>query len=229
MQSLLDEYTSFVIDEGLKDKFEPTWPSSGRIPAWVSEEEKQFLCYCALHKDFPEGDILEIGSGWAGMSFYLASYNNIRNEVVGEDNSVLTVDPLLSLPGELDCTIAARMLNIVFRYGRLANTQFLMGTSNDLARWMNLHTFRMIFIDGNHTVPWIKDDLINCSRFVMNNGIIILHDLYIYDFNSELLDVKEWADNELLSGNFDSQLSGSFYKARIPGTTMVAMIKTMEE
>lgn len=71
--------------------------------------------------------------------------------------------------------------------------------------------FDLIFIDGNHTSPYVEKDFENYSQLLNDGGIIALHDIV----SSEWPDVrkawkhikqnKKWVSNEIICRNYKIQ------------------------
>lgn len=67
----------------------------------------------------------------------------------------------------------------------------------DFNNYLEGRKAELIFIDGNHSYEYVKKDIWNCSNFLSNNGVMIVHD---YSKNANHIGVIQ-AVNEFVIEN----------------------------
>ena len=107
-----------------------------------------------------QGDVLEIGTGES--SIYLSSVAKKYNRHIYHcDASPSKIDNPLTIPGYFACE----------------NATFIRDISDNLFK-LPLTPIALGFIDGDHNYEQARKDFDNLAPFVVDNGWILLHDVY---------------------------------------------------
>jgi len=166
----------------------------------VSDMEGELLYNLA--KECEEGTIVEIGS-WKGRSTIWLGCG----AEVGKIKRVYAIDPHLGSPVEPRNTYDEFWHNIV-RVGLASIVVPIVRTSMETIGDWSL-PIELLWIDGAHEYEAVKDDLDKWEGFLIEGGIVAIHDTYILDGPRRVVkDIYQ-------SGNFASIKSlGSITYAR---------------
>jgi predicted O-methyltransferase YrrM len=95
------------------------------------------------------------------------------------------------------------------------NCKFYLGKSDDFFDSLSPdERFDLIFIDADHSHEQSLKDFINCERFLIEDGFIILHDTY--PINEEYLDPSLCNDSYLTALYIKQHLSDNFESLTLP-------------
>jgi predicted O-methyltransferase YrrM len=150
------------------------YPMQGmRCPSMCSPGELGRLMVMVADGDVPAGDVLEIGTAWAGTTVGLCLAAARRNP----DERVWTVDPWVEQWwGGFGGAGAYICAQAVMRH--LKNCVPVSGTSDDMRRLAgDRRPFRFVLVDGDHSHEWVLRDLSNAAAMTTIGGIIAMHDV----------------------------------------------------
>lgn len=161
------------LSEGFWSKV--AWPQlPWALPALMRPREIQELFYRAVDPGTPDGEVIEIGSGWGGSFYALHCGNMIRNTSHNRENHVFTVEPFpMDNPSEsmrmsMVCTVAAKE-----KY-----THVLTGYHDVIpVTFGDRQCFRVALVDGDHEGPWCRRDCDTVVPRIMAGGILLVHDV----------------------------------------------------
>lgn len=142
---------------------------SWRIPAYVTDKELELLVSLAADPSLPSGSILEIGTYMGGTTIALCHGNSKR----GRGELVITCDPQSTRTFDA----AARCLSAMAALQEEESAVYVMGDSNMIVHMCRPRSFRMVFIDGDHSRQGAWIDLNNAARLICNRGIVVMHDV----------------------------------------------------
>lgn len=155
-------------------KFNFSWAKkqTKSIKGSITDAESRFLYDRAL-KGLGKGVVVEIGSFCGKSTIFLAAASKARKR-----GKVIAIDPHQGAP-VINKTFSGPTYkefkkNIkeadVYDYVTIKKT-----TSDQAAiKWKGL--IRILFIDGDHSYQAVKNDLKNYLPYVVDNGLIVLHD-----------------------------------------------------
>jgi predicted O-methyltransferase YrrM len=136
------------------------------ITGYLSLGDLEALKYCALNVN---GKCVNIGVH-NGLSAYFIAKHNPRLEVYG-------VDAYRGMSARSDKVNEKTMKIAEDNLARLKNTQLIIGMSCEVAgQWRDDIGF--LFIDGNHLVEGAVSDFEAWSPFVVEGGLVAVHDAY---------------------------------------------------
>ena len=146
------------------------------IPGWLSQDEGNFLTEKALATEHLKGKIVEIGSFCGKSTIYLAQGKG----------KVYAVDPHLGFVEEglqFDNTYKAFKTNIE-KADVTEKIVPIRKTSRDAVReWKK--PIRLLFIDALHDEKNALFDFTKWEKFVIEGGVIAIHDSYLRWCGSE--------------------------------------------
>ncbi len=131
-------------------------------------EELKLLHYLGKHVSAP-GVILEIGPHYGGSTVTLA----LGNRKNSSPAQIFTVD----------CLMHASFHRYMQEYGLEEEVSWFEMPSQELARsWASVSeshggpAIRLLWVDGDHLYPGIKNDLVTFLPYVAEGGCVVLHD-----------------------------------------------------
>ncbi len=154
------------------------------------------------------GRILEIGCGSGGSTAVLA---------LASDESITldTVDPFLPYDEETHAGVArgvregnkTEFANTARAYGYQDRINHLELGSEEAAPFLSRDGYDLIFVDGNHTLSFVRDDLVMCWPLVKPGGLLTGH-----DYTTRFPGVIQAADEQLI--DFRTPAGTSLFYAR---------------
>ncbi|UCG59729.1 MAG: class I SAM-dependent methyltransferase [Phycisphaerales bacterium] len=169
------------------------------IEGFLSEREVRFLALLAACPT-AEGEILEIGS-FKGKSTIVLAKSAL---LTGKDN-VVAVDPLTS-PSITDPALSGAESSLKDLQANLRDAgvencvEFHHEYSSELAEGWNRNV-RLLWIDGDHTYSGTKADFEMFSPFLVNGGIVAMHDV-VHVSRAFEGPIRVFMEDVLLSGSF---------------------------
>lgn len=144
-----------------------------RCPSMCSPEELGRLMLLTVDPDLPPGDVMEIGTAWAGTTVALCLAATRRNP----QERVWTVDPWVDhWWGAFGGAGAYVCAHAVMHH--LPNCVPVSGTSEDVRRLAgDTRPFRLVLVDGDHTEEWVRRDLASAAAMTKVGGIVAMHDV----------------------------------------------------
>jgi predicted O-methyltransferase YrrM len=143
------------------------------VPGWLSARDIRFLAMVAAHP-CAAGEILEIGAFRGKSAIVLAK----ASELVGQER-VYSCDPLnCHHPADHPASVVIRQ---EFDRNLLRNrvgerVAFHQVYSHELAKtWTR--PIRMLWIDGDHSLTGVRQDLDDFSPFLTDGAIVAMHDV----------------------------------------------------
>jgi hypothetical protein len=91
------------------------------------------------------------------------------------------------------------------------NVRLIKGNSNKVLKEINMSKIDYVFLDGGHDYQTVKNDLINCTEVINNNGTILCDD---YDL-TYAPGVKKAIDEFVQSNNFNCEIVCDYRFAKI--------------
>ena len=82
------------------------------------------------------------------------------------------------------------------------NVNIIKGNSNEVLKKINLNEIDYVFLDGGHKYETVKNDLINLTEIIHNNGIILCDDYNL----SYAPGVKKAIDEYVSNNNFSLKI-----------------------
>jgi len=170
---------------------------SSKIFSYTTPLEKEYLWELAYNNIPLHGSALEIGSWNGGSSVIIAEACKISSA------SLLCIDKFC---GDLDGTAPQYKKDPEVIYRFVKNVEccpinIVIADASDIYKFLADNVFDFVFVDGNHYLPQVEIDLINCYRILKPGGILCGHD---FVENEELnpWDVKKTV-NKLFSGRYE--------------------------
>lgn len=112
-----------------------------------------------------------------------------------------------------------------------SNAQYYMGTTDDFFRQLPPTTkYDMIFVDADHTHTQSLKDFINAQSFLIDDGIILLHDTY--PINTEYLSPNLCYDSYKTALYIKNHMADDFEQVTLPfppGATIIRKIKRSKQ
>lgn len=151
-------------------------------------------------------EILEIGS-WAGGSAItwadaLRRFNQSKGTITCIDswtpyfNLEETYDPALGrnyrdVYEEMEQALRNEEIYNLFKHnikasGHVDIIKSIIGKSEEILPSLTASSFDLIFVDGNHSYDFIKNDLVHCKRLVKEGGVICGDDLELQAFEVDV-------------------------------------------
>jgi predicted O-methyltransferase YrrM len=186
------------------------------IPGFLSEAEADLLMgYATLSR----GDILEIGTYAGKSAITMASFTS---------HTVYTIDPLAphSLSYVMETTLPKWIADPLLRWGKnskrqkiyrniyefnvMGRVRLIEGFSHDVVPKLPDNGFGMVFIDGDHSYPSAKVDLMLCYSKLMPGGYMLVHDC-----NGYFPGVERAVNEEMIKSNLYENVEIVTYDSKI--------------
>lgn len=160
-------------------KYEPVWLG---IFGWLDPNQGKWLFDAAKRNDV-QGEIVEIGSAFGRSTVCLGLGAKLAN--VGK---VHAIDPhtgdiaiKTSLTGEsMEYSSRNGFDRNISRFDLQSWVNQVVKTSNEAyVDWAHVYddkNIRLLFVDGWHTYEAVFQDIVFWSRYVLDNGVIAVHD-----------------------------------------------------
>ena len=108
------------------------------------------------------------------------------------------------------------------------NARFYLGSSDNFFNSLSPdEKFDLIFIDADHSYSQSLKDFINCGKFLIEDGFIILHDTY--PINEEYLDPNLCNDSYLTALYIKQKLSDDFESLTLPFHPVLTIVKKISK
>ncbi len=165
------------------------------VPTMLTDNEIQLYRFivnqrCQYNEEY---NIVEIGSHLGGSTFVLSTQLSDNNS----SKKLYSIDPHsfmgVNTRQEYEKNLA--------RFG-LRNVIPIYSTSNEQIKSFN-DKIDFLFIDGNHTYPYVKEDLESWYNFVVDGGFVVLHDyndFSVYKQQAEFIHEKSYKDIYIETG-----------------------------
>jgi hypothetical protein len=143
------------------------------VEGWLSIRDIRFLAMVAAHPS-ADGEILEIGAFRGKSSIVLAK----ASELVGQQR-IYSCDPLnCQLPPDHPTSIYERsqLDNNLIRKNVFDRVEFHQTFSHEFAKTWTL-PIRMLWLDGDHHLAGVRQDLQDFMPFLADGAIVAMHDV----------------------------------------------------
>lgn len=165
------------------------------VPTMLTDNEIQLYRFivnqrCQYNEEY---NIVEIGSHLGGSTFVLST----QLSDINSSKKIYSIDPHMFM-GDNTKNEYNRNLS---RFG-LNNVIPIYATSTQQLKTFN-DKIDFLFIDGNHTYPYVKEDLESWYNFVVDGGFIILHDyndFSVHKQQDEFMKEKSYKDFYIETG-----------------------------
>jgi MMP 1-O-methyltransferase len=168
-----------------------------KIPGWLEIDEGRFLEQITYKTESLNGDIVEVGSFCGKSTIYLAQ----------SKRKVYAVDPHKGDIGEdkkYSSTYKKFLKNLKETHVSHNVVPMVLTSIKAAKKWKK--SIRILFIDGLHDKKNAEQDFMLWNPYVVNNGIIAIHDSFCRWCGSE-----EVAINKIIRSN-------NFYKIGVVGS-----------
>lgn len=128
--------------------------------------------------------LLEIGS-WTGMSSTLLCY--YTKIFSGKLYCLDDFSGAGGLTNKSDISTKTILTTHFIHYNLYDYVEIIESNSQDLKNMFNHTLFDIILIDGNHELPFIREDIMNSLERLKDNGVLIGHD-YNHEYVHETVD-----------------------------------------
>lgn len=167
------------------------------LPGWLSISEGSFLEQSSKKTEKIDGSVVEIGSFCGKSTIWLAQGKN----------KVYSIDPHKGDVGEEEKyppTYRMFIKNLKTAHVHRSVVP-IVKTSEEAARKWN-KKIKLLFIDGLHDEKNAQTDFLLWSKFLVNGGIVLIHDSY-----------KRWCGSEKVAVKYIIN-SAQFYKIGTVGS-----------
>lgn len=177
-------------------KLSVTLVKAGNLGKLSSFVENNFL-YCCAREGYGSGFIVEIGSFKGRTTICLALGSKLKGR-----EKVYTVDPMMD----------PKIRNVFVK--NISKTKVgdyvipIFKKSEDAARDFAL-PIRLLFIDGCHEYREVRKDILLWKDYLIEGGIIALHDINIEDVCKAADECVVNSDEFIVEGRIDSILFAS--------------------
>jgi predicted O-methyltransferase YrrM len=161
--------------------------------------------FAGLKKKIP-GNILEIGTFEGDFANFLSSIfpeSKITTVDLPSDHPIFINTYNRSNKKNYDFFLKKRKKNL-----NKSNIDFLEINSSNLKKKFEDNYFDIIWIDGDHKMPQIKNDILTSIQLVKINGVIACDDIIMNEFETDYVDnssyriLKKLEEMKVLKNNF---------------------------
>jgi predicted O-methyltransferase YrrM len=142
------------------------------VKGFLSSRDIHFLALVAAHPCSP-GEILEIGAYRGKSSIVLAKASQLAGQ-----QKVISCDPLTDHPASHPASVAVRKEfdENLARKNVTDRVEFHQLMSHDVAKTWS-RPIRMLWIDGDHRLAGVRQDLADYRPFLKDGAIVAMHDV----------------------------------------------------
>jgi hypothetical protein len=216
--------TPFVLPPDFAEVADRAWARMKSAPGFLTEREGRFLALAAAVGP-ASGEILEIGSFKGNSTVGLATVANHYG-----DGPVVAVDPHTA-PSSTDPDLRGKNTSYDDFQNTLRTAELLHAvevhrmTSVELARtWQR--PIRLLWIDGDHTYAGAHSDFMLYRRFLVDGGIVAMHDaLNAFDGPIRVMVEEVLASNDFGPVGFCGSIAWAQYRPGDGASPMYARMR----
>jgi predicted O-methyltransferase YrrM len=142
------------------------------VEGWLSPRDIRFLAMVAAHP-CAVGEVLEIGAFRGKSSIVLAKAAELARQT-----KIYSCDPLNCKAATHPESVALRKKfnDNLARKNVSERVEFHQLLSHDLAKTWNM-PIRMLWLDGDHSLAAVRQDLKDFGRYLTDGAILVMHDV----------------------------------------------------